>query len=267
MLDNLKRYFAQETLHSRMERMVPAALYGALIATAYTWSLTLINVLSFPDLPLGVDWGRALGMWAGYALGFALFGAIAGWFTEEYEGIVGGAVIATLLVAILLLFTSGARSSTLTARAIITALPLVGVAMLGAGGLRWAARRHMDLARERQRGKLIQHVLIVALIGLVPGVLGRMDLTAEQRLTEMNQLLLAAPKDPAVWPRLPLDQFPALLGHLSGSYRLYPRQSTKMVGNLDVTIRFGDGYALTCSLPVASGATFITDCSEGEEMQ
>ncbi|HEY6074029.1 MAG TPA: hypothetical protein VIV15_11740 [Anaerolineales bacterium] len=263
MLTNIKHYIAQESLAARRERMLLAALYGALIASAYIWSLTLVNVLSFPKLPLGIDWGRTLGMWAGYVLGFALFGAIAGWFTEEYEGIVGGAVIATVLVAILLLFTSGARSSTLTARAIITALPLVGVAMLGAWILRWAARHHMDLARERLRGKLIQHVLIVALIGLVPGVLGRMDLTAEQRLTEMNQLLLAAPKDPSVWPRLPLDKFPALLGHLSGSYRLYPRRSTNTVGNLDVTIRFGDGYALTCSVPVASGATFINDCVEG----
>jgi hypothetical protein len=39
------------------------------------------------------------------------------------------------------------------------------------------------------------------------------------------------------------------------------------VGALDVTVRFSDGYAMTCLLPVGSGKTFITDCNEGTKIR
>jgi hypothetical protein len=70
-----------------------------------------------------------------------------------------------------------------------------------------------------------------------------------------------------VWPRLPLKKVPSLQEHFGVDYVFYPRQSSRMVGALDVTVRFADGYVLTCLLPVSSGTSFITDCSEGGTFQ
>jgi hypothetical protein len=224
-------------------------------------------VYTFPKLPLGMDWARMLGMWIGFSAAFALCGVIAGWFTEEYEGIVGGGVIITVLLVIILLISSAIKTSPSTAQSIITTLPLIGVAMLAAWGLRWIARRHSEIVHKEKpelRKKLLtQHILMVLLIGFIPGILGRMDSPSEHTIRQLHELLQAAPSDPSILPRLPLKQVPALKDHFGVGYLLYPRQSTQSVGTLDVTVRFEDGYTMTCSLPIAGGASFITQCNEG----
>jgi hypothetical protein len=267
MFENIKKILQQETLTERSQRMIPAAIYGAIIGTAYTLALSLVNVYSFPGLPIGIDWKQMLGMWLGYSLALALFGTIAAWFTEEYAGIVGGGVIITILLAIFFLITSGASNSTLTLQSIITALPLIGVAMLVALGLRWTARRHLEIVHGEvsQRRKLLpRHVLIIILVGLIPGIFNRMDLPAQQSLTQLHELLQAAPNDPSVLPHLPLRQVPALKDHFGVDYLLYPSRSVLAAGSLDVTIKFSDGFTMTCVLPVNTGANFITDCVEGD---
>ena len=268
MFENLKKFYRQESWSKRSERMLPAAIYGALVATIYTLTFSFANVYTFPDLPLGLDWVRMLGMWVGFSALFALCGVIAGWFTEEYEGIVGGGVIITVVLAITLLMSSGTQNSTGTAQSIITTLPLIGVAMLAAWGLRWVARIHLEIVHkeksELRRKRLTRHILTVVLVGLIPGVLGRMDRPAERTIRQMHELLQAAPNDPEVWTRLPLRQVPALQDHFGVAYVLFPRQSALSVGTLDVAVRFDDGYTMTCSLPVAGGASFITQCNEGD---
>ncbi|MBI3174757.1 MAG: hypothetical protein HYZ25_13615 [Chloroflexi bacterium] len=267
ILENLKTHFQEESLPDRSKRMIPAALYGALIATLYTFTLTFVNVVSYPKLPLGVDWPRTLGMWVGYSLAFAAFGAIAAWFTEEYAGIVGGGIIFTLLLVVVFLVQSGASNSTITMQSIITAIPLVGVNMLAAWGLRWAAHRHLTIQQEEPKARrqhLTRHILIVVLIGFVPGFLGHMDSPAEQSLTQLHTYLQAAPTDSSAWSHLPLKKVPALQDHFGVDYKLYPRWSALSAGALDVTVRFADGYVMTCLLPVGSGSNFITDCNEGE---
>ncbi len=271
ILENLKKSYQQESLSERGQRMIPAAVYGALVATTYTLTLSFINVYTFPNLPLGMDWVRTLGMWVGLSVALALFGVVAAWFTEEYSGIVGGGVIFTTLLAIIFLFSTRAQNSTLTVQSLITALPLVGVNMLGAWGLRWATRRHLTIWRDEKpnlyRKFMARHVLTMILVGLIPGILGRMDLPAEQTLGQLHELLQAAPNDPSVWPRLPLKQVPELENHFGVDYVVYPRQSVLSVGALDVTIRFSDGYVMTCFLPVGGGSSFITECNEGEEVK
>jgi hypothetical protein len=270
ILDNLKRNYQQETLAERSQRMIPAAVFGALIATAYVFTFHLVNVYSFPNLPLGMDWGRLLLMWIQFAVAFALFAAIAGCFTEEYQGIVGGGIIVTALLAIAFLFSSSVRNSTITLQSFIMALPLMGVSMLAAWALRWAANRYLDIKREEKpasrRKRLTRHVLTLIVIGLVPGILMRMDLPSEQTIGQLHELLQAAPNDPAVRPQLPLQRVPALQDHFGVDYVIYARQSPLSAGALDVTVRFSDGFIMSCFLPIESGTNFITQCNQGEEV-
>jgi hypothetical protein len=249
--------------------MVPAAIYGALVATAYVWALSLVNVYSFPDLPLGMDWLRAIGTWVGLAVAFALFGVIAAWFTEEYAGIVGGALIFTALLAIWFLISARTQNSNITAQSIITTLPLIGVNMLAAWGLRWAARRHIAITHEKdpgnRRNQMLKHIGIILLIGLIPGLFARWDRPVERTIGQLHELLQAAPSDESTRARLPLRQVPALQDHFGVDYKIYARQSAVAVGTMDVTVRFEDGFVMSCQLPVATEIQFITTCSEGEK--
>lgn len=260
----LENILKQESLPERGKRMRPAALYGALAASAYALAFHLVNAYSFPNLPLGLDWARLLSMWLGFGAAFALAGAIAGWFTEEYGGIVGGGAIITTLLAVMFLFVQGQGS---TLQSILMALPLIGVSMLAAWGLRRAAAIHLDIERDPQPGarrkRLIQHGLTVLLVGLVPGILGRMDLSSERAITNLHRLLQTAPQDASVLPRLPLRQLPELQDHLGVDYVIYARNSELSAGALDVTVRFADGFTMTCFLPIG-GSGFVTDCVAGE---
>lgn len=271
MLENLKRIYEQETFAERAQRMFPAAMYGALATSAYTIALTLVNVYTFPNLPIGLDWGRFLGMWIGFSLGLAVFGAVAAWFTEEPAGIVGGGILFTIILAIVFLVFSGAQNSTVTMQSLIAAIPFVGANMLGAWALRWAAHRHISILHDTEAGlrrkQITRHVLLIAFIGMIPGLMTRMDLPSEQTLGHLHELLQAAPNDSSVWPQLPLRQVPNLEEHFGVDYVFYPRQSTLSAGALEVTVRFADGFTMTCHLPVSSGLSFITECNEGEEFQ
>ncbi len=270
ILENLRRIYQQETPAERKQRVLPAVICGALIATAYVLTFFLINVYTFPNLPLGMDWMRMLRMWLGFGLALAFFGAVAAWFTEEHTGIVAGGLIFTALLAIAFLFSSRARNSTLTVQAIIMALVLTGVCMLGAWGLRRAAHSYLAITHATEpnrRKRMAQYLLTIILIGLVPGTLMRMDLPSEQTLGKLHELLQAAPNDPSVWPRLPLKQVPSLKDHFGVSYVFYARQSSLSAGALDVTVRFADGYSMSCFLPVGADTNFITQCNEGETVK
>jgi len=268
--DMLKRTIEEETFAQRKQRILPAAIYGAVIASAYVLTLALVNVYTFPALPLGVDWGRVMTMLLGFAAGAALFGALAAWFTEEPAGIVGGGLLSTIVMGIVFLASAGSLDSTSTFQSIIMAAILVGVNMLIAWGLRWTANRHLAILHEykdaERRKFMMRHISIILLIGFVPGVLGRMDLNAQQAIGRLHKLLQAAPEDASVWPQLPLKQVPALESHFGVDYRIYVRTSAVSAGALDVTVRFEDGFTMSCILPTASGVTFITDCIEGGQI-
>lgn len=251
-----------ESLPERAVRMAQAAGYGVLVATAFLWTNALVNWLSFPRLPLALDLPGLLAEWAALGAAFGLAGLIAGWFTEEYQGIVGGGAILTGLLAAAFLVQMGDAP---TAQSLLMALPLLGVGMLAAGALRWVARRHARLVREQGAfsGALLRHLVIVALVGAFAGVLGRFDLPAEQALSNLHRYLQAASEDPSAWGHLPVRQVPSLTAHFGQEYRFYVRRSMFAVGALDVTIRFADGFVLQCVIPVGNTA-FFTDCWEGK---
>src|SRR5512141_1919209 len=259
MLDTIKRIYQEETWEQRSQRIIPAALYSALVATVYIWTLTLVNVFTFPNLPLGIDWVQLFKNWILLSLAAALFGAVAAWFTEEYEGIVGGGILITVLIVLFF-------SLFLRAQSLISVILLIGVTILGAWVVRWFAHCHLAIMSKEastRRKELMRHVGIALLVGLVPGILGRMDLPEQQALDQLHTLLQAAPNDPSVLPRLPLKRVPELKNHFGVDYRLYAKPSSVSVGAMEVTTRFADGFSMTCLLPTGSGNLFITDCNEG----
>jgi len=262
----------EETIAERSVRMLPGALYGVFAATIYLLTLYTINILTIPGLHLGMDWSQFLLYWIGFSLGLALSGAIVGWFTEDYAGVVSGGIIMTLLLLVgnLVISLLNGKNASLLFQSVVTALPLVGGAVLIAGGLRFVIKRHLQNTQNkepRQRRKLLASLIgIIFLVSWVPGVLSRYDHSTSDVLKALNTALENGGTDPLAAARFSLTQLPGLNSHFGKEYKVYPRVSVLSAGSLDITIRFKDGYAFSCVVPTDAGEqTFFTTCNEGDK--
>lgn len=271
--DSIIKSFRQETLAERGVRMMPGVLYSAMAASVYVFLFSTINVIFFPDLHLAVNWFNLLIHWIEFGIALALAGAIVGWFTEEYMGIVGGGVVLTTLLMVGNLIASliGNGNPALAMQSLFTAIPLIGAGVLLAGAIRMAINRHLHIKQQEQpkiRQKLFyQMIFIVFLAGFIPGVFSRFDISAESAIRTLNESLQNAATDPSMEERFPIAKVPALKDHFGMDYSLYARASAFEAGALDITIHFEDGYSITCLVKTASGyATFLQVCNEGPNL-
>jgi hypothetical protein len=270
--ESIKSTFRQETLAERGKRIKPGAIYGILAATVFVLVSAMINTVFFPDLHLGIDWGDLLTRWIEFDIAVAVAGAIVGWFTEDYMGVVWGGVVLTVLLLVGNLIASLVSSSaTLTALSIVTALPLVGAGILLAGGIRMAVNRHLHIQQQEstviRKKQSWQLIGIIILVGLIPGIFSRFGSSSVYAIRSINESLQKVAADPYYEYRFPLDEVPALKDHFGMSYKLYARTSTSEAGSMDISIRFQDGYTVTCLVPTDSGsATFLHDCNEGTKL-
>jgi hypothetical protein len=263
----------EETIAERSARILAGALYGAFTATVYILTLFAINVLTIPEQHLAIDWVHLLTLWIGFGLGLALAGAIVGWFTEDYAGVVGGGVLMTILLLVgnlAIALINGENTSRLF-QSVVTAVPLVGAAVLVAGCLRLVIKRHLQNAQNkdpRQRRKLLASLIgIVFLVSLLPGVFSRYDTTVVKVFSALNTALQNGGTDPLLADHFSAAQLPGLKDHFGMEYKLYPRVSALSAGSLDITVRFKDGYVFTCVVPTdAGGQTYFTSCNEGNKI-
>ncbi len=266
----LVRSLREETISERGVRILPGVLYGFLAATIFSLTYSTINPITFPGFHIGVDWTRFFLYWGGAGLGMIIAGFIVGWFSESYMGIIGGGIIMTVLLllgslVISLINRSGAGS---LATSFVTAIPLIGAAILFAGGLRLAINKHLQIRQEPdasiRRKRMAGLVAIVLLVGFIPGGLSRFEGNTVDILRSMNDGLAASPSDPSFGSRFPMDKLPGLESHWGVGYSLYPRISSTSAGSMDITVRFKDGYTFTCTMSTEGGAvTYFTDCNEG----
>ena len=273
ILNSINQSYRQETLRERSKRMIPGSIYCIIASSMYIFVSSIINVFFFPGMHLGVDWINLLTRWVEYILVFALAGAIVGWFTEEYIGIVGGGVVLTILVLIGNLVASvvGRGSPALTLQSIFTALPLVGVGILLAWLIRVAINRHLLIQLKEKpavrRNLAAQMLIIVILVGLIPGVLSRFGYSSEYAIRTLNRGMQNFATDPLFQYRYPFAKVPGLKTHFGMNYTLFVYSSSYEANDLDVTIQFEDGYAISCIVPVTSADTMILQvCNEGSRI-
>jgi len=265
--------FHQETLEERSKRMLPGAIYVVIATTVYLLVSSIINIFFFPDQHLAIDWISVLIQWIEFGIAMGLAGAIVGWFTEEYMGIVGGGVVIAflLLVGNLVASLMSSVSASLTLQSFITALPLIGAGILLAGAIRATINRHLHMkhqvSKEIRRRLFLQLATIIILVGLIPGVFSRFGLPTEYAIRSLNNRLQNFATDPNFEFRFPFLKVPALKDHLGMDYSLYPRTSAITVGSMDITIRFEDDYTVTCLVPTESGnEMYLEVCNEGKKI-
>jgi hypothetical protein len=202
-----------------------------------------------------------------------LSGVIVGWFTEDYMGIVGGGVVLTILLLVGNLIASliNGGGVALTLQSLITAVPLVGAGVLLAWAIRIAINRHIHIKQQEtpevRRKLFMQLTIIVFLVGLIPGVFSLFGQTSENTIRTLNESLQNFSTDPLFEWRFPYAKVPALKDHFGMDYELYPRTSAIEADALDITIRFVDGYTITCVVPTTSGDTMLLQvCNEGSRI-
>jgi hypothetical protein len=270
--EEILKYFHQESLAERNNRMLPGAVYCAITVAFYVIVSAVINVIFFPDLHLAVNWIGLLVNCIEYGIAMALAGAIVGWFTEDHEGIVWGGVVLAILLLVGNLVASmiNGRGATLMGQSIIiTFLPVVGAGILLAWVIRMAIKRHFNAKQQANTGTrrklFVQLVSLVSLVGLILGVFSLYGSSSLSTIRSLNTTLQNYATDPLLASRFPYEQVPSLKDHFGMHYSLYAHTSTLMTGSLDVTIRFEDGYSVTCLVPLVSGnePLLLDVCNEG----
>ena len=173
--------YQQENLSSRLERVKIGVLFGILGTTAYILSSSLINPISFPKIPFGVNWFELIGYWLLLTLALCIAGAIAGWATEDHVGVVGGGVMMGLLILLIntitYLTTPGPRDTYFSI--LVTTVPLIAVAVLISLVFRWGINRQINNKKEEKREvrkKLTSKLIAIVLVsGLILGIFARYD--------------------------------------------------------------------------------------------
>jgi hypothetical protein len=252
---------------------LPGAMIGVVAATAYVLVLSTINVITLPALHLSVDWIRLLTNLLKYDLVLALVGAIAGWFTDDYMGAVGGGIVSILLLLIYdwIGFLVEGGSTGRMVQLLITSVPLLVGAMVLCGVFRFAISRYLRALQGEQasmrKRRLAGWIIIVFLVGLFPGMFSRFDQNAQKVILAMNERLQAVSGDSTLLAQFPIAKFPALRGHFGMRYVLYPRASAHVPSALDVTIHYKDGYAITCLVPTTDPyVQYFKSCYLGNEV-
>jgi hypothetical protein len=263
----------EETVVERSARIIPGALFGVFAASVYILTLFLINVVTIPGLHLSIDWANLLTYWIGFGLGLGLSGAIVGWFTEDYAGVVSGGIVITLILLIgnLVISLLSGRNAGLLFQSVVTAIPLIGGAILLAGGLRFVIKRQLQITENKdpgQRRKLMTSLIgIVFLVSFLPGAVSRYDTSAVDVFKALNTGLQKGGTDPNYAARFSLTQLPGLPKHFGTEYKIYTRISVLSAGSLDISVRFNDGYTFACVVPTDNGEeTFFTTCNEGAKV-
>jgi hypothetical protein len=175
--------------------------------------------------------------------------------TDTVEGVVWiGLILAALLMlgSMVLSLLSG-TGNTLLGQSLITIIPVIGAGILLAWVIRMVVKRHSDimaLAEPKIRRKqLTQLVGIVLLVGLIPGVFSMFGSSSHHAIGSINNVLQNYATDKLIDSRFPYQQLAALKQHFGMDYTLYTHTSSAASGSLDITVRFMDGYRITCVVP------------------
>lgn len=260
----------EEPLTLRYPRMLGGGIYGFLTGLAFGLTLGTINTLTFPDLPIVIEWVPALltGLMLGLAL--ALIGALTGWFTEGLLGVGVGALATALVGLAVQLWVVGAGALGIL-MLLVLAMPIAVISLPVAIFLRAFSSRHLRtlflVEKPWQRAGWFALLTLGALaLGMFAGSFQRMGVREERSARLIHTALQTALTDPAQAKRLPLETLPGLKDHLGQPYTLKVTKSKISTVGYDVHILFDDGYAMTCVTVAYTLTPYLSSCVLGAEI-
>jgi hypothetical protein len=242
-----------------------AAFYGLLAGSTYAIIFGVINVVSYPDLPLKVDWGHVAQVWLAISGWLVTTGLFVGWFTDDRESLIPATIIVTLLVLVASAYFTRAGVLPLGLTAYLLLLPILGITLTATYFLRRAASTIM-LVFERNLGNKPRTIMVVTLLVLLTagtiGVVTRLGKPGVQAVSYYDQLLQQPADTPLIAKYFPEEA----ISHLGMDYHLSVRVSSQIVTGYDVTTWFADGFDFTCLvIGGENGGSFINSCWVGSE--
>lgn len=263
----------QETPAERRQRMVPGIIYGLIIAGSYAIVSGTVNQLSFPDLPLAVEWRALFITWLFFSVWLGAGGGFVNWFTQTEESI-----IPAFIVMMLTALSAGALSleDNLPARlgkTILLVLPVIAVSLTATLILRLFGLRHAEFLQKKKSLRIGGILLLTALALLLGGGTGfamtRWDYSTVTAVRDIDRRLQALAADSAQANQvLPRSNLPELSSHLGVPYVLLGKAYGQLVTAVQVTARFKDGYQFTCVVLLVDPGKLpsLRVCAEGNQI-
>ncbi len=257
---------AEQTRRQRIGRVAAGVAYGLLLGMIYALVNGTIDVVTFPDLPLRVDWPS---LWTDIAisgLGGMVLGAVAAWPENSWVGtLVGaGAIMAWEMLRSLL-----SLSNPVSLVLVLLILPLVVLSLPIAAVFRWSVARHLRvMQRPRLRRRLVGLgglVLTILALATFAGSWSRMTGASEDALRKVNSVvkMALAPSSQQMPDALKnVPDFRAQAGH---TYWLSQQASPVFPTGIDVQIAFDNGYMVTCLVDTETDQARIITCSHGDQ--
>jgi hypothetical protein len=270
LLNFLKEADQEEPLTIRRPRMLGGAIYGFLAGLAYGLTVGTINALTFPDLPIVIEWASAITTGVLLGITLALIGALTAWFTEGVVGIGIGAVATAVVGLGVQLLVVGVGVIGLIMLVVLT-IPISVISLPVAIFLRWLSNRHLRVLVQvhspwKRAGWFVLLVVGAFALGIIPGSFQRMGVREERSAQLIHTALQLAQTDPQQARKLPLETMPGLKEHLGRPYTLKVTTSKLSSVGYDVHVLFDDGYAMTCVTVAYTLTPYLRSCVLGAEI-
>jgi MFS family permease len=255
-----------QTRRQRILRLAAGVVYGLLLGMLYALVSGTIDAVTFPDLPLRVDWKS---LWSDIAIsgaGGMVLGAVAAWPENALAGtLAGAAAIVTWEMLRSLLRLSSPLGLVLA----FLVLPLVVLSLPIAAIFRWSVSRHWRvMQRPRLRRRLVGLgglVLTIIALATFAGSWSRMAGASEDAVRKVNTVVKIALASSGQQMPDAFKTVPNFQARASHTYWLSQQASSVFPTGIDVQVAFDNGYVLTCLVETETGQARIVTCLQGDQ--
>lgn len=248
-----------EALRFKLRRALLGALFGLIGGTAFVAIALQIDLWSYPQFSLGLDWDFYIPFWLWLGPGLMLVGFATAWWFETWAGLLTGTLLAATILLLSNMPTSAATPFQKLISFVILFLPSAAICLLPVYFLRWLVRRVLIAWGHPWAVLRIAFLcLLPLLVGAAGGVFMRMPPRAAQAVEQMHASL---PVEPAAGSAL--TKLPGLPAYRGQPFELFYAKSTYTTQGYDVRAVYGDGYTVTCAVVVfPPRPAYLTRCTE-----
>jgi hypothetical protein len=237
----------------KRQRILYGVISGFIVGTIAALASSFINVLVYLDLPIHTSWPQFLGVWVLWAGAGAVLAGVAAVSSEGWSTILLSAFLMATTILVVN-FVQGIDSIFLNMLVLLgLALPFTAILTPVAYIFFWLARRFKKsrILTGRERSKImIINVLVIILVGLLPGLYSKFNARAEQAVYMVHDMLQEGRQSVPV----PLTKTEGFAEHKDQPYTLSQAKSVFSTVGIDVTAHYDDGYQILCTVIMYSGS-------------